>query len=218
MENKHIESLIKWANINKIPENAGGFELYDDEGKVYCGFPRDKEKIKNMKVLNLQRFNLKELPEEICFLENLEYINVANNNLTTLPKKIGNLKKIKEINIDENNFTALLEELKDLKLLKAITITNNKFIVFPKVLMSPLSAAVWVSAGPPSPSIYIAPGIANWLVINSVLSPIPAALLQVPADWPLWSALIAHKFLNPPLTPVLVFIVQERAPLLKSSL
>ncbi|WP_152997617.1 leucine-rich repeat domain-containing protein [Methylobacterium sp. GXS13] len=107
--------------------------------------------------LDLSRYHLEELPEEIGQLELLEVLNLSHNKLSDLPKELASLTGLRELYLDDNHFSELpscLFELKNLMVLRAsrniltdlpvglnnlkslstVNFSNNEIAQFPDVL------------------------------------------------------------------------------------
>ncbi|MFA6924715.1 MAG: ATP-binding protein [Bacteroidales bacterium] len=92
----------------------------------------DFEKLIKLKVLDLFRNNLKELPSSICSLKNLERLELANNKLTKLPECIGNLDSLTGLFIYENELTELPESIGHLCSIQTIAVNMNKLTKLPE--------------------------------------------------------------------------------------
>lgn len=76
--------LVKWADDNRISLDR---------------FPREKERLKNLKELILNGCDLKSLPDEFTNLQSLEKLNLVCNKFQEFPKVINELKNLKECNV-----------------------------------------------------------------------------------------------------------------------
>ena len=125
IDDKSIDKLLKWAIDNNIPED-NGLEIYFNAGeRIPSGFPKDKEKIKDMEVLNLRRLEIKELPLEIFSLSNLKYLSLSENKLQTIPKEINKLKNLQELELSENELKELPNEFGELHTLTSLMISGR---------------------------------------------------------------------------------------------
>jgi Leucine-rich repeat (LRR) protein len=70
-----LEKLIKYDELNE----------------------NERKKLRNVTSLNLQRKNLRELPESIGFLTNLKDLDLPENEFTKLPDSIGLLLKLQHL-------------------------------------------------------------------------------------------------------------------------
>ena len=74
--------LVKWADDNKIAA--------DD-------FPREKERLKNLKELDLSKCGLNSLPDEFINLQNLEKLDLKDNKFQEFPKLVDILARLKNL-------------------------------------------------------------------------------------------------------------------------
>ncbi|RUM58065.1 MAG: hypothetical protein DSY40_00120, partial [Nautilia sp.] len=61
--NQNISTLIGWADENNIPSDK---------------FPRDKNALKNITILDLSNLNLDIIPQSIGYLTKIEILNLSN--------------------------------------------------------------------------------------------------------------------------------------------
>ena len=78
--------LLKWAQKYKIKDIL-----------------ENKEKLADLKSLDLSYKNLQELPPELFTLNSLEFLDLSHNQLASLPKEILKLKSLKSLDISWNH-------------------------------------------------------------------------------------------------------------------
>lgn len=100
---KKYELLTKEYNtLKEIAEEAGqDVEDYEVGSIWHIGRKIFKVEIEDEHVVGLQisRYNLRKLPENIADLRHLRRLNVEWNQLEILPEAIGNLKQLKYLNV-----------------------------------------------------------------------------------------------------------------------
>jgi len=78
-----------------------------------------------LRYLNLQYCNLKELPIEIRKLTNLTSLDLEGNKLTTLPVEIGNLQNLRSLDLKNNQLSTLPNEIGKLTNLTYLDLRYN---------------------------------------------------------------------------------------------
>lgn len=84
--------------------------------------------------LNLDKLNLKKLPDCIQNLKYLEVLDVYNNLLKELPNWIGKLKTLKHLKAVNNKIEVIPETIGELKLLKILELSNNNLKELPELI------------------------------------------------------------------------------------
>ena len=119
--------LVKWADDNEIQP----FQ-----------FPREKERLTELKELNLSCCDLECLPNEFVNLQSLEKLNLNSFNpirdnifkFQEFPKVLCELKNLKELDLERCDFKTLPDEFVNLQNLEKLNLTWNKFQEFPKIV------------------------------------------------------------------------------------
>jgi leucine-rich repeat protein SHOC2 len=89
------------------------------------------DKITHSFELNLNGYNLFDLPESIGKLKNLTELRISNNNLTALPESIGNLTSLRKLDLSGNQLTSLPDSIASLRNLTKLYLTKNKLEKLP---------------------------------------------------------------------------------------
>lgn len=79
----------------------------------------------NLKVLNLSRNNLKELPAEIARLVSLETLLVDRNQLQTFPGNMGNMRTLRLLDASNNQLIEVGTLLDRIPALEDLNLSNN---------------------------------------------------------------------------------------------
>ncbi len=108
-----LDQFDEIAKINQLEELS--IHTGWNDKKSISEIPSSLEKLKNLKVLELQLNNVRELPEFIDQLKNLEELYIDNLYLKTLPVSLINLPKLKKLSIP-TSIEYLSNELRKLNL------------------------------------------------------------------------------------------------------
>ena len=81
--------------------------------------------------LNLNRLELRELPESIGQLTQLQELYLQEDKLTALPESIGRLTQLQELDLSTNALTALPESIGQLTQLQKLTLHGNRLTTLP---------------------------------------------------------------------------------------
>lgn len=114
-----LDKLIAWADEREIA-------LKD--------FPRDKDKLRNVKKLYLSHYGLTALPDEFENLQQVEILRLNGNKFKEFPKVLCNFTKLKELVLSGCDLISLPDEFANLQSLEELHLIGDKFKEFPKVL------------------------------------------------------------------------------------
>jgi len=128
------EALIAIFNAN--PNNRLTW-VFEDEIDTWDDIEVDENGMVNY--LNLNRKNIKVLPEEIGSLTSLVELDLGDHNLATLPAAIGKLINLENLNLEANQsfskdgfgFTSLPVEIGKLTKLKSLNLNNSRLTELP---------------------------------------------------------------------------------------
>src|SRR5208282_6865226 len=75
-----------------------------------CGYDNIRSLLKTLS-LNIEHYQLKQIPSEIGNLTKLQYLNLNYNQIKHLPSEISNLTKLQYLNLNYNQITHLPSEI-----------------------------------------------------------------------------------------------------------
>lgn len=111
-----FEAIIQWADYYNIDD----LDIYNQ------GIPRDKEKLYNLKELDVSEYDIKHLPKEIGYLTNLETLDLNYCNLESIPDEISNLINLDSLFLGGGKDTLdLPESIKKLKKLRYVSLYGD---------------------------------------------------------------------------------------------
>lgn len=87
--------------------------------------PESIYKIKNLKILKINRSKIKEISDKISNLKNLEILELNDNDLSELPDEFGDLKKLRVLDLGKNHFSEIPSCIFNLKNLEYLDISEN---------------------------------------------------------------------------------------------
>lgn len=83
---------------------------------------------KTQSIKNIAEFHsLKQIPDEICFLQNLTELNITSHEIKYIPENIGNLKNLKILNLNHNCLYEIPKSFRLLVNLERLYMSNNSF-------------------------------------------------------------------------------------------
>lgn len=94
---------------------------------------------KRIRVLNLDRNELHNLPVELCVLDELEVLSVEHNMLTTVTPTLMQLSRLQVLAVGNNRIQSLPQSLKKLIQLEELLFETNCLTVVPTMLPSLIS-------------------------------------------------------------------------------
>ncbi|MCJ8274285.1 MAG: leucine-rich repeat domain-containing protein [Psychrosphaera sp.] len=91
-------------------------------------------KLKNLKVLRLNKTGISGLGKWLYQLENLQVLDLSFNNLTTFNPDLSKLKSLQFLSLNGNKLGALPQDFDQLINLKLLTLNNNFFSDVPPAI------------------------------------------------------------------------------------
>ena len=91
-------------------------------------------KIRDIKHINLDGWNLRTIPEEIFELRTLKSLSLEFNQLTEIPDEISNLTSLTRLYLNYNSLERLPESIGGLLSLKSLSLIHNNISQLPKSL------------------------------------------------------------------------------------
>ena len=108
--------------------------------------PENIDLLEDLVELNVSSNYISALPNSIAKLSKLEILNLVDNSLTTLPEEIGSLQSLQVLNLRHNQLSSLPESFWSLAKLTELDITNNKLgSCIPRLIELPILKKVSIS-------------------------------------------------------------------------
>jgi len=109
--------LFKFSNLEYLNLSGNRFKNFE---KLF----EDLSKFKKLKILILDRTNMRKVPSNISILQNLEVLFIGTNGLKTLTEELPKLRKLKLLSVRGNSMlTDLPEAIGNLKCLERLDIS-----------------------------------------------------------------------------------------------
>jgi Leucine-rich repeat (LRR) protein len=88
----------------------------------YTSLDKALENIKGIRILDLSKDGLNEIPQEVFQLVNLEELILFKNKIKQIPPQIKDLKRLKWLALSRNEIESLPPEIGDLKMLENLSL------------------------------------------------------------------------------------------------
>lgn len=115
-EQESFKNLFEWAEKYKLEESI---------------FPREIEKLLELKELNISNKQIEKLPKELVLLKNIYLLDLSFNKLKTLPKEFKEFTNLKLLNLEANEFENIPEAIFQMRALTFLTIKSNLITSIP---------------------------------------------------------------------------------------
>jgi len=89
------------------------------------------EKLKKLRLLDLNDCNLSKFPNSILALSKLEILSIWNNQISTIPEGLYNITSLKELTIGNNKLKYLSPKISNLKNLKSLETSATEIRRYP---------------------------------------------------------------------------------------
>jgi Leucine-rich repeat (LRR) protein len=109
-----------------------GFNLHHHELSSLLSSLSDVASIINQSTLELAKYEIKNLPNEIGYLTHLHYLGLSQNLLTDLPHSLSALKKLTSLSLANNDFTEIPNVVFKLTHLETLNCRNLKLTKLPE--------------------------------------------------------------------------------------
>ena len=137
-----VKNFINWTTVytlhfNKIRNvNYGLYFSFLSIEMLRCKFnlKENVEEIYNLKVLDLTRGLIKEIPPEIEQLINLEGLHLNHNEIIKISKEIGKLTNLQYLDLSYNKIKDIPETVGNLTNLKELHLDNNQIKGIPETV------------------------------------------------------------------------------------
>ena len=126
-----MQRLWNWADENDIDDRNWVEDETFTEGGYWLGLSRRKESLLGATTLNLEYYDLVNIPKEIGKIINLSELYLSSNQLKYLPKEIGDLTNLKILLASYNQLVELPKEIGNLNKLVRLLLANNKLTKLP---------------------------------------------------------------------------------------
>ncbi len=143
-----LEELYQWADDNDIPElqfvpdEEGDYDETISDYGFWVGLPRNKDKLRTIKELDLSWHNCLEIPSQLRNLTQLKALRFSKsrcgvqppfyqktdlpNSISIIPSWISDLASLEELDLSSNNIQVVPNEIGRLKSLKKLYLSGNK--------------------------------------------------------------------------------------------
>lgn len=111
-----------YSSLPNLQEIYVGNNNCSISSTVFSNFP-------NLKILDISKLNLTEIPSSLTSLQSLSSLNVSNNSITNF-SNLSSLSNLQELNISGNNLTRVPNEINNFTNLKVLDLSNNAITQF----------------------------------------------------------------------------------------
>jgi len=111
-----MQDIWDWSNDN----NIGFFQI-----------PGTPESLLHLSELNLNRKNLKSLPDSFSKLNNIKKLSISQNQFDTIPSQIRRLGKLTSLSLNECHLTCLPEWIGELIKIEELSLYSNQLSSIP---------------------------------------------------------------------------------------
>lgn len=120
------------ASIHPNIAKLKNLKIIDINKACFVETPQVLTQLPNLERLELEESRLKSLPENIGNLQHLTLLNIGENDLKTLPESIGRLQALTELKAEKNLLTKLPESFGNLQSLEQLELNDNQLNALPE--------------------------------------------------------------------------------------
>jgi len=113
-----LQDILNDGNLNKEQKTEAIKEWFKSE--------ENRNSIRNIQRLNLDRGNLTKIPEEIGNLANLRSLHLSQNQIREIPTEIGNLGNLRSLYLHNNQIRAIPPAIGNLANLRELDLSRNQ--------------------------------------------------------------------------------------------
>ena len=142
-------------SVRKILPSTNGLEKgmlrYEEleQSKIYTSLAEALQNPNEVRVLNLSKQRITEIPASIAKLKNLQFLELQDNNIEYIAKEIGSLPLLQELYLGKNRLTTLPPEMGNLKNLRVLDLSMPTALISSTACCTPLRIGIPKSAEPP---------------------------------------------------------------------
>lgn len=115
-----VENLCSWADKYGLDEKI---------------FPRTRQKLEDLEVLDITDKGIEEIPKEIYKLQSLSVLHLCNNSIKTLPDELYSMHTLTDFCLHNNQITTISERIGNLVNLIQLSISNNNIVELPQSIV-----------------------------------------------------------------------------------
>lgn len=110
-----------------LPRSIGKLQNLEEisGGVIVTRLPEEIQRLKNLRILEIEYVEKEDFPEEILSLRHLEKLTLWGGNYKKLPRQISSLKHLKYLQIGSQNLKKIPRALKRLKNLEYLYISSS---------------------------------------------------------------------------------------------
>jgi Leucine-rich repeat (LRR) protein len=127
---KELKISLNYGNLGTI--SAQHIPIYGQHDTPLIPIPKEINRFKHIKRLNIAGTYNKELPAELYELNKLESLILARSGIETISPNIQNLSNLQYLDLENNNFTYLPNEISKLANLKTLKLLYNPIQQLPE--------------------------------------------------------------------------------------
>ncbi|XP_061181833.1 leucine-rich repeat protein soc-2 homolog [Saccostrea echinata] len=124
---------LDFNDIKELPLSFGevcvNLQVLSLVGNQLKEFPQSVGSLSQLKELNVNENELRNLPDSVCKLCNLEVLKLTGNQLQMLPNDLGEIRSLKAFYCDENKLTKLPLTLGLFTNLEILELSDNSLVV-----------------------------------------------------------------------------------------
>mmetsp|Transcript_107940 Transcript_107940/g.311884 ORF Transcript_107940/g.311884 Transcript_107940/m.311884 type:complete len:1188 (+) Transcript_107940:47-3610(+) len=129
---------LKDNKIASLPADVfsgfGHIKVLDLRKNALEELPGAISAMQSLEDLMLDQNRLREIPNEVCMLPNLRSMSVGQNALKCLPDKIGNMTQLRSLSLGDNQIAEIPPEIGDCKQLQMLYLHHNHFNKLPTTM------------------------------------------------------------------------------------
>jgi|GEM_PF-2480933 len=130
------ESQVIKLDVDEVVRQAKRTKVIQLAEQDLKSLPKQILDVADLRLLDLEKNKLTELPDEIRSLGNLRELYLTNNKIKTLPRTFDDLRRLELLGLSSNELTEFPEEIQHLENLEGLDMSNNLIPSIPEGISS----------------------------------------------------------------------------------